>query len=46
VNDNPNRKEDKSQGSSNRVNEDPQQDPSGGPTVALEVSSSVKDPNY
>ena len=27
------------------MNEDPQQDPSGDPTGALEVSSSIKEPN-
>ena len=46
LNINQNSKEDKPQGSSNQVNENPQQDSSGDPTVALEVSSSVEDPNY
>ena len=46
MNNNLNSKEDESQGSGNRVNEDPQQDPIGDPTVALEVSSSVEDLNY
>jgi len=46
VNKKQNSKEDKSHGSGNRVNEDPQQDPNGDSTVTLEVSSSVEDPNY
>ena len=46
INNDQNRKKEESQGSGNRVNEEPQQDPSGGPMVALEVFSGVEDPNY
>ena len=46
VNNNQNSKEDEPQGSSNRINKNSQQDPSGDPTLALEVSSTVEDPNY
>ena len=46
MNNNQNSKEDEPHGSCNRVNEDPSQDPSGDPTVALDVSISLEDPNY
>jgi len=46
VNNNHNSKEDEPQGSSKRANEDPQQNPSGDPIVALKVSSNVEDSNY
>ena len=44
LNDNQNSKEDEPEGSNNRVNEKPQQDPSGDLAVTLEVSNSVMDP--
>ena len=46
MNNNQNSKKDEPQDLGNRMNKDPQQDPSGDPMVALEMSNSMEDPNY